>query len=174
VNYDRRLLERLARLPAITLQRVAYRHMFANFQPDRENTVGARWNPREVPAIYTALSREGVLAEAEHQLSMEPLRPRVRRTLYTINVGLSSVLDLTGSALTDAGLSYEALVADDYSLCQQVGGAVEHLDHDGLLIPNVRLPGATNLVIFPNRQSATYQFEIADAEVLFDPTADNE
>jgi RES domain-containing protein len=144
--------------------------MFAHFPPERENTVGARWNPREVPAIYTGLSREAVRAEAEYQLSLEPLRPRTRRTIYTMDVILSSVLDLTSdAALSDIGLSYEALAGSDYSLCQRVGGAVEHLDHDGLLVPNVRLPGAINLVIFPNRQSETYQFEVTDSEVIFDP-----
>jgi RES domain-containing protein len=68
--------------------------MFADYPPDRENTLGARWNPPGVPAIYTSLSRDGVVAEAEYQLSMEPLRPKVRRTVYELSVRLSSVLDI--------------------------------------------------------------------------------
>src|SRR6267143_1133239 len=100
--------------------------MFADYPPDRENTLGARWNPPEVPAIYTSLSRDGVLAEAEYQMSLEPLRPPARRTLYAIQVALSSVLDLTSPQLLAlVGLSPADLLNVDHTTCQRVGGAVE-------------------------------------------------
>lgn len=50
--------------------------MFGDYPPDAENTRGARWNPAGVAAIYTSLTREGVLAEAEHQIAIQPIRPR--------------------------------------------------------------------------------------------------
>jgi RES domain-containing protein len=72
--------------------------------------------PPEVPAIYTSLSRDGVLAEAEYQMSMEPLRPRVRRTLYEIEVTLSSVLDISPpKVLSTLGLSLSDLAAIDHA-----------------------------------------------------------
>lgn len=171
MNYDRRVLQALARLSPSPWSGVVYRHMFAKFAPDRENTVGARWNPKEVPAIYTSLSREGVLAEAEYQIAQEPLRPKVRRTIYAVQVNLSKVLDLTSEPVLDAlGLSLEALGDTDHAECQQVGGAVEYFGHDGLLIPNVRLPGTTNLVIYPNQQDSNYVFRVDGTEVIFDPS----
>jgi RES domain-containing protein len=143
--------------------------MFAAYLPERENTLGARWNPPEVPAIYTSLSRDGVLAEAEYQMSMEPLRPRVRRTLYEIEVSLSSVLDLSSqSALSVLGLSLSDLATIDHTKCQMVGGAIEHLEHDGLLVPSARAL-ATNLVIYPNRQNEDYTFRVMSQEVVFEP-----
>jgi RES domain-containing protein len=144
--------------------------MFANFPPDRENIVGARWNPPEVPAIYTSLSREGVLAEAEYQISMEPVRPSVRRTVYEIEVTLSSVLDLSSTNLLKrCGLSLADVASTDHAKCQVVGGAVEHLGHDGLLVLSARGPKATNLVIYPNRQTAQYRFRVASQLIIFEP-----
>jgi RES domain-containing protein len=146
-----------------------FRHMFASYPPDRENTVGARWNPPGVPAIYTSLSREGVLAEADYQISMEPLRPRARRTVYQVRLVLHSVLDLsTVEALRRVGLNLSDVGALDYSKCAAVGGAAEHLGHDGLLVPSARFD-AINLVIFPNRQTPDYLFEVDDQEVVFEP-----
>lgn len=105
-----------------------YRHMFADYRPDRENTLGARWNPPGVPAIYTSLSRDTVLAEVEHQLNLEPLRPSVRRTLYKIEIALSSVLDLSSWTILEAlSLSPEGLASIDHAACRKIGGAVEGL-----------------------------------------------
>jgi RES domain-containing protein len=144
--------------------------MFASYPPDRENTLGARWNPPEVPAIYTSLARETVIAEAEYQLDMEPLRPPVRRTVYEIGLTLSAVLDLSSrSALGRLGISEHDLGANDHSACQVIGGAVEYLTHDGLLVPSARSPGGVNLVIYPNRQTSEYQFQILGQEIIFEP-----
>jgi RES domain-containing protein len=144
--------------------------MFASFPPDRENTLGARWNPPEVPAIYTSLTRETVVAEAEYQMGMEPLRPPVRRTVYEIGLTLSAVLDVSSqSVLGRLGLSEPDLMANDHFACQMVGGAVEHLNHDGLLVPSVRSPAGGNLVIYPNRQTAEYQFQVLRQDIIFEP-----
>ncbi len=145
--------------------------MFANFPPDRENTLGARWNPPEVPAIYTSLSRDTVIAEAEYQMSMEPIRPRVRRSVYTVSVALSSVLDLSSpTTLKKFDLEATDLAAIDHSKCQTIGGAVQHLGHDGLLIPSARHPMGINLVIYPNKQTADYEFNVVGYEVVFEPS----
>jgi RES domain-containing protein len=144
--------------------------MFASFSPERENTLGARWNPPEVPAIYASLSRDGVLAEVEYQLSLEPLRPPVRRTLYEIEVALSSALDVSSPhVLSTLGLSLSDLATTDHAKCQVIGGAVEYLGHDGLLVPSARDSKATNLVIYPNRQTEDYVFRVVAREILFEP-----
>jgi RES domain-containing protein len=170
VNYDRDVLQALARFPAIKWEGIVYRHMFANYPPDRENTLGARWNPPEVPAIYTSLSRDTVLAESEYQISLEPLRPRAKRILYQISVVLSAVLNFSSrDALNRVGLSTDDVSSMDHSSCQAIGGAVEYLGHDGLLIPSARDINGTNLVIYPNRITREYEFEIVGREIIFDP-----
>lgn len=170
MNYDRDLLQALASIPPARWSGIVYRHMFASLPPDRENTLGARWNPPEVPAIYTSLARETVIAEAEYQMGMEPLRPPVRRTVYEIGLTLSAVLDLSSrSALSRLGISECHLGANDHSACQMVGGAVEHLNHDGLLVPSARLSTGVNLVIYPNRQTGEYQFQVLGQDIIFEP-----
>ena len=170
VNHDRDLLDALAWISPSSWHGTVYRHMFAKYPPERENIGGARWNPPEVPAIYTSLSRGTVLAEAEYQISMEPLRPRVRRTIYQIEVTLSSVLDLSSPVLLKSlGLPLTDIAAIDHASCQRIGGAVEHLGHDGLLVLSGRAIGGVNLVIYPNRQTAEYSFRIIASDVIYEP-----
>jgi RES domain-containing protein len=137
--------------------------MFGDYPPDAENTRGARWNPQGVAAIYTSLTRDGALAEAEHQIAVQPIPPRARRTIYTLEVSLASVLDLTdGELLQDLGIGPAELTADDMIACRQLG-AVHWLERDGLLLPSARSP-CTNLVIFPANRPADARFDIIAAE----------
>lgn len=162
--YDRNFIAALEALPSTPLQGNVYRHMFADNDPLLENRRGARWNPPEVPAIYASLEVDTVLAEAEHQIKLQPLAPQARRTIYTIRVNLRSALDLRDTdAFAQAGLQLQSLADTDWSHCQLVGGATEWLGHDGLLIPSARARG-TNLVIFPNQHSM--EIEVIDSEVI--------
>jgi len=166
VFYDRELLDALQSLGSAVWQGLVYRHMFANYPPLLENRRGARWNPPDVPAIYTSLERQTVLAEAEHHIASQPLLPRAARTVYTIRASLSSVLDLRDpERLARVGLQLQSLADTNWSRCQLVGGATEFLGHDGLLIPSARAQG-TNLVIFPNRRDPAEALEIIDTESI--------
>jgi RES domain-containing protein len=110
------------------------------------------------------LERETALAEAAYYIALQPIRPRARRRIYRLNVALSSVIDLSDwDQLVTLGLSRGSLQSIDHADCQIIGGAVEWLRHDGLLVPSGRSEG-TNLVIFPNRQGPDYEFEVLDFE----------
>lgn len=140
--------------------------MFLDYPPDQENTRGARWNPSETPAIYTSLSREVAIAEADFQISLEPFRPRVKRTVYRVRVALANVLNLSDHHVLQAlGVGDAELRAFDHRACQTIGGAAEWLGHDGLLVPSARATG-TNLVVFPRKQGRDCEFEVLDYEVL--------
>lgn len=167
IHFDEHLLECLSRISPQKWEGDVYRHMFANFPPDQENTSGARWNSPEVPAIYTSLSREVVIAEADYQISMQPRRPRARRTIYKIGVCLANVLDISsGDTLRVLGLEELPSEVMDLRQCQLVGSSAERLGHDGILVPSARAAGL-NLVIYPNRTTASsYQFDVIDAEVI--------
>ena len=116
--------------------------------------------PPGVAAIYTSLAREGALAEAEHQIAVQSIPPRAKRTIYTVEFTLASVLDLTDSELLQSlGVGQAELTADDMAACRQLGGAVHWLQRDGLLLPSARSP-STNLVIFPANRPADARFEI--------------
>lgn len=71
--YPPELLDRLQAITPAPWAGQAFRHMFGDYPPDAENTRGARWNPPGVAAIYTSLARDGALAEAEHQIAVQPI-----------------------------------------------------------------------------------------------------
>jgi len=166
VIYDRELLAKLDQLRASPWRGDVFRHMFGDYPPERENQRGARWNPPETPAIYTSLTRVAALAEADFHISLQPIRPTARRTIYRIGVVLDSVVDLSDrSRLAALGISDDDLTSLDHRPCQRVGGAIEWLENDGLLVPSARADGM-NLVIFPNQQKAGYEFWVIGSEVI--------
>lgn len=143
-----------------------YRHMFGLNEPTHANTHGARWNDTGLAAIYTSCERETALTEAEYYISMQPLRPRAKRTLYTVRVSLKNAIDLTPShLLAQLGITDAVLASPDHSPCRMIAGAVQWLGHDGLLVPSARRRGGTNLVIYQQDPSAT-DFDVTDSEVI--------
>jgi RES domain-containing protein len=97
---------------------------------------------------------------------MQPLRPRAKRTLFTIHVSLKNVIDLTAADLLPRlGVTDDVLCSIDHSPCRTVGAAVNWLGHDGLLVPSARRSGGTNLVIF-QQDLATTAFEVTDEEII--------
>lgn len=159
------LVDRLREIACGPWRGQVYRHMFAAYPPDRENTSGARWNPVGVGAIYTSLERATSMAEAEYHLSLQPVRPRVRRAIYVIRVALGNVTRLTLEELDRLGLTSDMLGSFDMGPCQAIGGAIANLGRDGMIVPSVRARG-TNLVIYPANRSAEFTFEIIDEEVV--------
>jgi RES domain-containing protein len=142
------------------------RHMFASYPPTRSNTTGGRWNDVGIEAIYASCERETALAEAQYYIDAQPLRPRGKRTLYTIRVSLKNVIDLTAQhLLSDLGITAAVLSSDDHSRCRTIGGAVNWLGHDGLLVPSARRASGANLVIY-QQDLSTSEFEVMDEEVI--------
>jgi RES domain-containing protein len=166
VVYPPELLDRLQAIAPGPWAGTAYRHMFASYRPDIENTRGARWNPPNTAAIYASLTRDGALAEANHAIALQPLRPSAKRTLYEIEIVLSNILDLSDRALlAEIGIGAAELDDPTMEACREVGGAVAWLEHDGLLVPSAR-SDATNLVIFAGNQQPDSSFEVLNAEEI--------
>jgi RES domain-containing protein len=160
------LLKLLEKLDSHAWDGFAWRHMFGDNHPSRQNTLGARWNPPAVPAIYCSLDRAIALAEGEHAIAVQPLRPTVKRTMYKLHVHLERMLDLSSrSVLLELGIDDQALTSVDHVPCQRIGGAVEWLEHDGLLVPSARGSGA-NLVIFPRKRGAEIDFDVIESEMV--------
>jgi RES domain-containing protein len=166
VIYPPELLDKLQGEPSGPFDALVYRHMFGDNSPFLVNTRGARWNPPEVGAIYTSLQRDGALAEADYRISLEPFRPKSRRTLHEIAVELAKTLDLSdGTLLAALGIDQDELSSTDLSRCQEIGGATAYLGYDGLLVPSAR-HGSTNLVIFPAIQDPDLRFEVTATEEI--------
>jgi RES domain-containing protein len=166
--YDPTLLDQLEALEPRPWRGTVWRHMFADYPPDRPNTTGARWNPPETAAIYTSLDRSTAVAEGDHAVAMQPIRPRAKRTVYEVRVQVDAMLDLTDRDLLRAvGVDDAELTAIPSRACQTVGGATAWLERDGLLIPSARADGA-NLVIFVNLLDPDAEFEVVTSETISD------
>src|SRR5207248_5728936 len=123
--YPPGMLDILQSAAASEWEGTVYRHMFGSHPAARSNTEGARWNAAGLEAIYTSCERETALAEADYSISMQPLRPRTKRTLYTIHLSLKNVIDLTApNLLTRLGITDEVLSGIDHLPCRTIGGAV--------------------------------------------------
>ncbi len=164
--YPPEMLDTLQSAAVSAWNGTVYRHMFGPHPAARINMEGARWNAPGLAAIYTSCERETALAEAEYHISLQPLRPKAKRTLFTIHVSLQKVLDLTApDLLSRLGITDDALSSIDRGPCRTIGGAASWLGHNGMLVPSARRRGGTNLVIF-QQDLATNAFEVTDEEVI--------
>jgi RES domain-containing protein len=163
---DRAVLEALAGLPSVPWAGTVWRHTFADNPPDKANGRGARWNPPGTDALYVSLDRDTAVAEADHQIAMQPVRPRAKRTIHQLGINLSNVLDLSDpNLLKRLGIDREALASLDFEACQKVGGAAARLGHDGILVPSARHSG-TNLVVFVANQQADSDIRAVSSELI--------
>jgi len=168
--YPSEMLDTLQSAALSSWEGTVYRHMFASQPPTRANTGGARWNEPNLAAIYTSCERETALAEAEYYISLQPLRPKVKRTLFTLQVSLTKVIDLTPKRLlAQLGISDDVLSGIDHTPSRVIGAAANWLGHAGLLVPSARRRGGTNLVIY-QQDFSTDSFEIiAEEEIAIHP-----
>lgn len=168
-NWDPQLLDQLEALPSAPWNGTAWRHMFNDYPPERVNTGGARWNPRGVGAIYTALDAETALAEGQHAVDVQRRRLFAKRVLYEVEIQAEDVVDLTGEGLLNTlGLTIEQLASDDFTACQQVGGALAWLGRGGLVVPSARNDGS-NLVILVTAEHEPEVIVISDKVVEVGP-----
>ena len=87
------LLDQLSGLRPHAWSGTVWRHTFADNPPDQTNVRGARWNPPGVEVLYTSLDRSTAIAETDHVIEIQPVRPRAKRTIHRLEIGLKSVLD---------------------------------------------------------------------------------
>jgi RES domain-containing protein len=164
--YPPEMLDLLQSAAVASWEGKVYRHMFGSNPPSRSNTTGARWNPPALEAIYASCERETALAEAEYYIALQPLRPKAKRTIYSIRVSLKSVIDLTIFGLLQRlGITDDVLTSDDHAPCRLIGSAVNWLGYEGLIVPSARRVGGTNLVIYQHDPS-TSDFEVIAEEMI--------
>jgi len=105
---------------------------------------GGRWNRPGTEALYLAAPRETCAAEFARMAEGQGKGPAsfLPRTLHTISVDNLEIVDLTGvGALETVGLQRSDLEADDWTVCQQIGDAVDTLGLGGLLADSATSSG---------------------------------
>lgn len=164
--HDPTLLDAIESLGAEALDDVTvWRHMFNDHPPELANTRGARWNPPGLAAIYTSEERGTAIAEGQHAIDMQPLRPTARRYVYELRISAGKVLRIRASDLPTLGLDDAALTSPDFAACQRVASHAAFLDYDALIVPSARADGS-NVVIFVNELAAEATFERIGVEQL--------
>jgi RES domain-containing protein len=154
---ERSLVERVAAISPSDVHGTFYRHA----APNRDafaGGLGGRWG-HAFPVIYLGRPPDSVVIEAYRHLveeagvAPERVRPRV---LYTVQVSVQRVLDLTSAVnLQAVGLTDDDLITavDDYAPCQAVAAVAHQLEYHAILAPAATGRGQT-LAIFRTRVGA--------------------
>ena len=157
--HDPGLLDAIEQLGSEVLeQATVWRHMFNDNPPELANTRGARWNPPGLAAIYTSEHRATAIAEGQHAIDMQPLRPTARRYVYELRVSARKVLRIRHTDFAALGLRESDLQSTDFSACQRIAAHAAFLEYDALIVPSARDAG-TNIIIFVNELPADAIFE---------------
>jgi RES domain-containing protein len=164
--HDPGLLDAIESLGAETLDNVTvWRHMFNDNPPELSNTRGARWNPPGLAAIYASQERDTAIAEGQHAIDSQPLRPKARRYVYELRVSARKALRISEADFPSLGLDSDDLESPDFTACQKVAAHAAFLEYDALIVPSARADG-TNLVIFVNELAADATFERVTIEQI--------
>lgn len=159
--HDPSLLDAIEQLGSESLVNVTlWRHMFNDNPPELSNTRGARWNPPGLAAIYTSSERGTAVAEGQHAIDSQPLRPKARRFVYKLRASASKALRITVADFDSLGLSPDDLEDADFTKCQRIGEHAAFLGFDAIIVPSARSNG-TNVVIFINELGADAALERA-------------
>jgi RES domain-containing protein len=112
----------------------------------------ARWDPGTFNVLYTALARDGALAEIHFHLSRQPVFPsRIQFHLYELRVRAEGLLRLPDiAALERLGIERENYADPLYARTQEIGDAAQFLGFAGMIVPSARWSGY-NLVLFTDR-----------------------
>lgn len=128
----------------------------------KENTLGARWTPPGVAAIYSSMERETAGAEGAHLMSLN--NPTGRFQLGELTLHLERVVDLrTDERLASVRVKREDVESSDHAACQLIGSACAWLGMCGLLVPSARRWPEANLVIYPGNLEGPEHIEPAGA-----------
>lgn len=151
---QRSMIEEVARLPQAHITGVFFRHAAPNRDPF-VGGFGGRWGAT-FPVIYLGRPTDSCVEEAyRHLVDDAGVPPHLvkPRTLYTVKVEISNVLDLrAGEAQRTVGLTTGRLesAVGDYETCQRVAAAAHQLELHGVIAPAATGLGET-LSIFRER-----------------------
>lgn len=148
--FEERLLNSLEHSRVIPYADDAWRLTFSSQPPLRPNVRGARWNPTDVSALYTAPAERTARAEFVYVVRAQPISPNQQVSIHRLRVQLDRVVSLDLRDLQGLGLPLLDLPEglEGQLPCREIGGAVAFLGFEGLLVPSIRDLEGTNLVIY--------------------------
>lgn len=163
---DPRLTDLLEEFGPSPWRGTVWRHVFGTRDSLEPSWRPGRWSPGSIFAIlYTSISRDGALAEADHLVSQYSIPPSVRRIVTSIDVELEKVVDLTvDNRLVRLGVD---LTSDtvEAGRCPEIGAAANLVEYQAILAPSARYSGS-NLMIFTERMTDGCTLEVTASEVI--------
>lgn len=151
--HDRGILDALESLEPEGLEATVWRVTRRGRDPIRGAIANGRWNAiGEFEVLYTALQREGALAEVGYRLTLEPVWPtRIRHELHMLKMKAERVLKFKNIAeLAPLGVDAARFGSFEYQATQAIAAAAHFLEFDGLVVPSARFDGL-NAVLFLDR-----------------------
>lgn len=151
---DLALLDAVDALDRTAFKGPVWRIVREGHDPLQGSPAGARWDPGVFDVIYTAMAREGALAEIHFHLSRQPVFPsRLVSVIHRISARTQRTLKLADlSQLEALGVAGETYGDLTYDRTQAIGDAAYFLGFDGLMAPSARWE-TLNLVVFTDRLS---------------------
>ncbi len=160
---DIRLIDDLESLPVCPFDGRLWRVVREGRDRCLCSAAGNRWDDGTFDVLYTAMARDGAIAEMYFHLKRgQPVFPsKIRYTLHELQMRIDGVLDLSEiNDLAGLGLDIDRFGQlsyqdrqGEYPRCQEIAevanfiGSSEPGDVSGILVPNARWD-CSNLVVF--------------------------
>jgi len=172
---DSDLIDVLESCAPISVSQSIWRVVRDQRDPCQCSKPGGRWDDETVEVLYTALERNGALAEIHFHLRRgQPVIPtKTVFRLYELQLKLENVLDLSDhNLLSDLGVDMTkfgqmTFVNKDheYVRTQEIGEAANFLDFNGIVVPNARWD-CNNVVLFCDSLEPDQLDELNDHDVV--------
>lgn len=149
---DLDLLDALDTLERVRVERTVWRAVRKGRDPLSGSATAGRWDPGTFDVLYTALERDGAIAEINFQLSRQPVFPsKVDFIVSGIAVRTTRTLKFANlNELKPLGVNVREYAKVLYGRTQEIGDAAAFLGFDGIIAPNVRWD-CHNLIIFSDQ-----------------------
>lgn len=154
---DSRLIDAIEAIEPIRYEGPLWRVVRDGRDPSTCSSSGGRWDDGTFEVLYTALERDGAIAEMYFHLKRgQPIFPsQVQYRVHEIHSKLERALKLLDlQALGSLGLDVSAFGrlsyverAGEYPRSQDIGEVAHFLEFDGLIVPSARW-SSHNAVIF--------------------------
>jgi RES domain-containing protein len=123
-----------------------------------------RWSHPDDGTIaqYCALDAAAPLAEfVRHEGIRDPAEAReIRMMIWQLRLAEGAVVDLSDPERSEGqGVSWDRLVADDWTGCRQIGREIQAAGGRGVIGPNAALPGSLSITVFGARSEISWEAE---------------
>jgi RES domain-containing protein len=113
-------------------------------------------------AQYCTLDAAGPLAEFVRHEDLRDAADaaEARLTVWQLRLAEGAIVDLSSpESATDQEVDWEALVADDWTVCQALGREIAAAGGRGVIAPCAALPGSLSLTVFGPRSEIGWAAE---------------